>query len=79
MFSAIVTAALLFQLNSFSVSSDLVWPVDEVTVEQVQPGLYRVSSPGFDYLDGGAVLLPERTVMIPVPPGEPFSVTVVPS
>ncbi len=79
MFSAIITVALLFQLNSFSVPDDLVWPVDEVTVEQVQPDLFSVNSPGFGHTAGGTVLLPERTVMIPVPPGEPFVVTVVPS
>jgi hypothetical protein len=79
MFSAIVTAALLFQLNSSSVSDDLVYPVDGVTVDQVAPGLFSVDSPGFEHTSGGNVLLPERTVLIPVPPGEPFSVTVIPS
>ncbi|MCK5785235.1 MAG: hypothetical protein KAH54_01610, partial [Candidatus Sabulitectum sp.] len=81
-FSAVVLIALLSPSHSLAVqddpASDLVWFFDDVSVDQVDQGLYGVSIPGFSNSEDCTVLLPERTVMIPIPPGESFSVRVIP-
>ncbi len=79
MLSAVVVIAVLSQLVSLNVQDELIWHVEDVSIEEMEPGLYRISAPGFSYAEDGSVLLPEKTVMIPVPPGEDFSVSVVPA
>ncbi|MCK5841943.1 MAG: hypothetical protein KAH31_07240, partial [Candidatus Sabulitectum sp.] len=80
MFSAaVVIMALFSQHQQLESQNELVWSIDEVSVEQVDQGLYQVSVPDFSSVEDGMILLPERTVMVPVPPGESFSVRVVPS
>ncbi|MCK5131994.1 MAG: hypothetical protein KAR40_07570, partial [Candidatus Sabulitectum sp.] len=79
MFSAVVVIALLSQSYFLDTQDELVWSIGDVSIEQVDEGFYGVSAPGFSNAGDGTVLLPERTVMIPIPPGESFSVTVVPA
>ena len=79
MFSAVVVIALFSQSYSLDIQDELVWSIGDVCIEQVDQEHYGVSVPGFSNAGDGTVLLPERTVMIPIPPGESFSVTVVPT
>ncbi|MCD4707519.1 MAG: hypothetical protein K8S62_07250, partial [Candidatus Sabulitectum sp.] len=82
MFPAVVFIALLPLPSFLDIHTDpdpgLVWFFDDVSIDQVDQGLYGVSVSGFSNAEDGSVLLPERTVMIPVPPDESFSVNVVP-
>ncbi len=73
----VLIAALLAQSVSLDVHDDLVYPVGDVSVDFVDQIHCEVSASGFS--NDGTVLLPVKTVMIPIPPGESFSVNVVPS
>jgi len=80
MFSAAVAIiSLLSAIDAVDVTNQLVWPVEDVTIEPVAEGLYGVRVPGFSSMGGSFVFLPEKTVMIPVRPDEEISVRVVPS
>ncbi len=83
MFSVFILALLsiphIADIQEFTGIDDMVWHVSDVSVQQVEPGLYEVTVPGFSNAEDCTVLLPERTVMIPIPPEASFSVRVVPS
>ena len=79
MFSAVIVLAALTGFQTASLSDHLVWSVDDVVIEQVDEGLFGVTVPGFSDAGEDLVMLPERTVILPVPPGENVLVRVVPS
>ncbi|PIE51890.1 hypothetical protein CSA37_09610 [Candidatus Fermentibacteria bacterium] len=65
------------QLNSSA--AEQVWPVSDVSVSQVADGLFAVTASGFNATDDNGIMLPGKNVMLPVPPGEDVTVSVVPS
>ncbi|MCP4647340.1 MAG: hypothetical protein GY852_06335, partial [bacterium] len=81
MLASVIAFFLLAVPGTHAVSDQLVWSVDDVRIDEVNvdKGLYGVTVPGFEDSGEDLVLLPGKTVILPVPPGESFSVTVVPT
>lgn len=70
--------AVLAQTAPFPSGNSLSWTADQAVIEECAEGLYSIDLAGFNSQGESGVLLPEKTVMLPVPVNGDVTVRVIP-